>query len=169
MTMNRNVLLILLCAVTGLEGCVNLEAPCTQKINATLLSYIDTNKLASDGATIDNWLASKGLTAETDQTGLRYTITKAGTGKAPCLESTISFTYTGKFLSNGNVFDSATTPVEYPLTNLIIGWQIGMLKLKEGATAVFYIPSELAYGTAGNAVVPPNSILIFEIGLVKVK
>ncbi|MFM7195627.1 MAG: FKBP-type peptidyl-prolyl cis-trans isomerase [Bacteroidota bacterium] len=167
--MNSFVLLLALTALTGLESCIDLEPPCTTKINATLLSYIDTNRLASDGQTIDNWLAANNLTAEKDQTGLRYTITKQGTGKAPCLESAIAFTYTGKFLSNGNVFDSASTPVEYPLTNLIIGWQIGMLKLKEGATATFYIPSELAYGSAGNAVVPPNSILIFEIGLVKVK
>jgi len=169
MTMNRIVLFTLLFAVIGLEGCLNLEAPCTRKINATLLSYIDTDRLTSDGITIDNWLAANSLTAETDQTGPRYTITKEGTGKVPCLESSIAFTYTGKFLSNGNVFETAATPVEYPLTNLIIGWQIGMLKLKEGATAIFYIPSELAYGTAGNAVVPPNSILIFEIALVKVR
>ena len=98
----------------------------------------------------------------------KYTITNPGTGKSPCLETSITFTYTGKFLSSGKVFDSSATPVQYPLNNLIIGWQIGILKLKEGGSAVFYIPSELAYGTAGNNVIPPNSILIFELTLVKV-
>jgi len=169
MIMRRIIIVLLFTGMTGLQGCLNVDGPCTRKIPSNLLSYIDTNRLTSDGKTIDDWLTANNLTAEKDQTGLRYSITEEGTGKSPCLESNITFTYTGKFLSSGQVFDSASTPVEYPLNNLIIGWQVGILKMKEGGSAVFYIPSELAYGTAGNSVVPPNSILIFELTLVKVR
>jgi hypothetical protein len=53
---------------------------------------------------------------------------------------------------------------------MIRGWIDGLKLLKNGSKAKFYIPSALGYGTrgAGN-MIPPNSILIFDIEIVKIK
>lgn len=37
--------------------------------------------------------------------------------------------------------------------------------MKQGAKYEFYVPSELAYGEAGNPMIEPNSVLIFTVEL----
>ena len=72
---------------------------------------------------------------------------------------------------DGKVFDqSRDTPIKFPLTNVIQGWQEGLQLMKEGAKYKLYIPSELAYGERGMpGSIEPNSVLIFEVELVSVE
>ena len=100
-------------------------------------------------------------------------------GSGPLLDTSVvaEVNYTGRTLE-GKVFDSNTDPsFKHPeplyvnLTNdpslgkgVIIGWKDGLMMLKKGSKAKFYIPSGLAYGSRGaGADIPPYSVLMFDI------
>lgn len=103
--------------------------------------------------------------------GLQYMVEKEGTGAQPTAEDEVTVHYTGRLL-DGTVFDSSVSrgePATFPLNRVIPGWTEGVQLMKEGAKYIFFIPSDLAYGAQGvpNAI-PPHSVLIFEVELIKV-
>lgn len=115
-------------------------------------------------------IATDSTYAETP-TGLRYMVVREGTGKSPAPDDEVTVNYEGKFL-NGTVFDSSYgrgEPATFPLNRVIPGWTEGLQLMKEGGKAIFYIPSDLAYGPQGYpGSIPPNSDLIFTVELIKV-
>jgi FKBP-type peptidyl-prolyl cis-trans isomerase len=126
-------------------------------------------QLAKDVSSIDSYLATNGISAQTDPSGLRYTIQTLGTGPKPTSASCIKAKYTGKLLSGGTIFDSNSAGYKSPLIRLIKGWQVGLGLLPKGTKATLYIPSGMAYGPTGSGSrIPENANLIFEIELVDV-
>lgn len=121
-------------------------------------------QLEQDEETIDQFLADNSITAQTDPSGLRYVITTEGQGDQPSISDNVRVSYEGRFLSNGNVFD-ASPDIQFPLSGVILGWQIGLQLMREGGAATLYLPSGLAYGRGGTTGIPPNSILIFDVTL----
>src|SRR5690554_8013551 len=111
-------------------------------------------------------MSAKANVQKTDS-GLLYEVIEKGTGQQPTIESTVEVHYVGTTI-DGKVFDqSRDTPIKFPLTNVIQGWQEGLQLMKEGAKYKLYIPSELAYGERGMpGSIEPNSVLIFEVELV---
>ncbi len=102
--------------------------------------------------------------------GLQYEVLKEGSGKSPTAEDKVEVHYRGTLI-NGKEFDSSYSrnqTVTFPLNGVIKGWTEGLQLMKEGAKYKFYIPSELAYGSAGTPGIPPDSVLIFEVELIKV-
>lgn len=103
--------------------------------------------------------------------GLKYMILTEGKGKQPNAESEVTVHYTGELL-NGDVFDSSVSrgePATFPLNRVIPGWTEGLQLMKEGGKAVFYIPSNLAYGPAGAPpYIGPDQDLIFTVELISV-
>lgn len=151
-----------------------LFASCSKKID-TSCKY-DACAIAapaSEVTQLETYLSSASITATKHCSGMYYTIDVAGTGNAPNGCSTVSVKYKGQ-LTNGNVFDQATTPVTFALGNLIEAWKKGIPLLKTGGKIKLYCPPSLAYGSqvvrdgAGNTVIPANSILIFEVELTNV-
>ena len=111
-------------------------------------------------------------TYATTATGLKYMILKEGTGASPKATDEVTVNYTGKLL-DGTVFDTTIPrgePLTFPLNRVIPGWTEGLQLMKEGGKAVFFIPSNLAYGEQGTPGGPigPNQDLIFEVELLKV-
>ena len=102
---------------------------------------------------------------------LQYSIVKKGdpTGLTPELSQTISAHFHGT-LTNGEVFWSSldTEPLEIELSKLIIGCQKTISLMREGDKWMVYIDPTMAYGEEGRPGIPSNSILIFEIELLKV-
>jgi FKBP-type peptidyl-prolyl cis-trans isomerase len=137
---------------------------CTQQVPAADIAAVNQTQLAKDVAFIDAYLAGLGITAIKDG-AMRYVITTPGTGKAPCLESDITVTYSGKLMTNGNVFDSSLNPVTFPLNGLILGWKLGLLNVSRGASVTLYIPSGYAYGATAKTNIPANSNLVFDLTL----
>jgi FKBP-type peptidyl-prolyl cis-trans isomerase FkpA len=128
------------------------------------------NQAEVDDKIIQAYLTANKLTAVKDASGLYYMKTAEGTGVAPTATSTVEVKYKGS-LPNGYVFDQ--TPADSTFTNelseLILGWQIGLPLMKEGGKATLFIPSALGYGSMYVGPIPPNSVLIFDIELIDVK
>lgn len=124
--------------------------------------------------------------ATTTASGLKYVITQKGTGVKGAEGSTIYFHYAGYF-EDGNLFDSSMPNVEkaygkynpnrdaqggyksFPFTvgkkdGMIPGFIEALDMMTDGDKAIFFLPSNLAYGEKGaGGVIPPNATLIFEI------
>lgn len=107
------------------------------------------------------------------ESGLQYKVIEEGTGESPTPESTVEVHYEGTLI-DGTKFDSSYDrgeTIEFPLNGVIRGWTEGLQLMKEGATYMFYIPSDLAYGEnpRPGGLIKPNAALIFKVELVSVK
>ena len=104
--------------------------------------------------------------------GLQYKIITQGTGKSPLATDIVETNYKGTLI-NGTEFDSSYKrgqTATFPVNGVIAGWTEALQLMKEGGKWELYIPSELAYGEKGaGQVIQPNSVLVFEIELIKVK
>lgn len=106
----------------------------------------------------------------TSQSGLQIKIIKEGKGKRPTRDSTVRVHYDGRLL-NGLVFDSSREtgkPLDAVVRGLIEGWQEGLTRMKGGGRRILFVPPELGYGKSSQGIIPPNSVLIFDVELVKV-
>jgi len=114
------------------------------------------------------------LGMEKTSSGLYYLINKKGNNKKPNKGDNVSVHYRGMLL-DGTVFDSSyqrNQPIEFSIGvgQVIRGWDEGISLINEGASAKFVIPSDLAYGSQGaGGVIPPDSTLVFEVELMKIK
>jgi FKBP-type peptidyl-prolyl cis-trans isomerase len=71
-------------------------------------------------------------------------------------------TYVGTLL-NGTKFDAST--ISYPLSQLIVGWQIAVPLIGKGGRIKVVLPSSLGYGAQAAGPIPANSPLYFDITL----
>jgi FKBP-type peptidyl-prolyl cis-trans isomerase FkpA len=149
-------------------GCKDEDvSPCTAGVSDEKIAAVDQAQLQKDITAIDAYLTSKSIVAIKDVSGLRYVISTVGDDSKPCLESQVKVNYTGKLLTTGVIFDSSKgTAVTFPLSNLILGWQIGFPNFGKGTKATLYIPSVFAYGKNAAGSIPANSNLIFDIELI---
>ena len=98
-----------------------------------------------------------------------------GTGASAAAGDSITVNYVGS-LTNGTVFDASSNHGTQGFTftlgagQVIKGWDEGIVGMKEGGKRKLLIPASLAYGSqaVGN-VIPANSVLIFEVELLKVQ
>ncbi|MEL6842184.1 MAG: FKBP-type peptidyl-prolyl cis-trans isomerase, partial [Bacteroidota bacterium] len=100
--------------------------------------------------------------------GIQIYIVEKGSGAIPTPGSNVVINYHG-YLTNGEVFDSSFERegvADFPLNNLIQGWQIGLTKVPSGSKVKLIVPPELGYGSAARPGIPANSTLIFDIDLI---
>lgn len=122
-------------------------------------------QLAIDIEKIQDYLTENNLTAQSTDAGLHYIIDVEGTGSYPTIDSIVKVAYVGKFL-NDTIFDQGT--IETYLNSFILGWQKGIPYFREGGSGRLLIPSSMGYGVYAHYPIPANSVLIFDISLIKV-
>lgn len=109
---------------------------------------------------------------KTTASGLQYTVIKEGDGPMPKASDQVVVHYRGT-LVDGKEFDSSYQrgePATFGVGQVIKGWTEALQLMKTGAKYKLFIPSELAYGEEGaGGDIPPNSVLIFEVELIKIQ
>jgi peptidylprolyl isomerase len=108
-------------------------------------------------------LSQEGIVVLEDKK-LQYKVETEGTGETVQAHFSPLIKYTGKFL-DGKIFGASKEDEMISLDETIPGFSKGIIGMKEGEKRTLYIHPDLAYGVNGN--LPPNSLLTFEIELVK--
>lgn len=97
---------------------------------------------------------------------------KLATGRGsvhPKASSMVYAHYTGRLI-DGTVFDSTqgSLPALFQVRDLIMGWQIALVRMYEGDTYEVSIPAKWGYGGDKLDGIPAWSTLVFELELVKI-
>ena len=103
--------------------------------------------------------------------GVHYLVLEEGSGIRPTANDSIVFNVVGVF-PDGTLFED-TRKKEQPIKNitsgLIPGLNTAIQLMPEGSKWRIFVPSALAYGSAGlSTLIPPYMALIFDITLEKV-
>ena len=110
-------------------------------------------------------------TVKTTPKGVQYKVIMSGQGLTPKASDKVQVHYVGALL-NGTEFDNSVKrgePLEFPVSAVIEGWQDLLMIMTEGMKVKAWIPSALAYGEEGvPPMIPANSLLVFEVQLLKV-
>ena len=137
--------------------------------NSTLIFEVELFSIEKAFVDTDFNLPGK---EEVTESGLRMIIHKEGSGDLAKSGQTVFVHYTG-LLETGKKFDSSHDrgqPFSFKLGQgrVIKGWEEALALMKPGEKRTLIIPPELGYGERAAGPIPPNSILIFEVELVKV-
>jgi len=98
-------------------------------------------------------------------------VTRNGSGNMPTSGNQVTVEYKGYF-KDGSVFDQSygRKPFVFQVGvgQVIKGWDLGVLSMRLGEKATFYIKSDYAYGKRGaGGVIPPNTDLLFDVELLQ--
>jgi FKBP-type peptidyl-prolyl cis-trans isomerase FklB len=104
---------------------------------------------------------------KTTASGLQYKLIKAGTGRSPTVNDTVTVHYRGT-LVDGTEFDSSYKrgqPASFQVSGVIPGWTEALQLMNEGAQYQLAIPPALAYGDRGPLA---GQVLLFDVELIGV-
>lgn len=121
--------------------------------------------------TIQSYLDSTGISMKRTDAGLYYKIINKGEGdRLIGYNDQVTFYYKGSYL-DGETFQivSKKSPLAFNVNQLIFGWQDALMMLKEGGEIQIIIPPQLAYTDRKTGLIPPNSILKYELTVLKVR
>ena len=107
----------------------------------------------------------------TTASGLQYQVIEAGDEKAasPASGDRVTVHYRGRLI-DGTEFDNSDSHAQAATFNVnavIKGWHEALLLMKPKAKWRLYVPPELAYDLNSPPSIPPGSLLIFDVELVK--
>ena len=94
-----------------------------------------------------------------------------GEGDPLLADSTLTAQYVGYGAATGLMFDASWArgePATFPLANVILGWQEGLVGMQVGGRRVLVIPASLGYGEnpPPGSGIEPGETLIFVVDLV---
>lgn len=112
---------------------------------------------------MDEFLKQPGVKATAS--GLLYNLLTSGKGTRAKKQDTVVVAYTGRLL-NGLIFDSSEMhgrDGKFKLDGVIPGLSEALMLAPAGSKLQVLIPPKLGYGESGNATIPPNSPLLFDL------
>ena len=160
--------LLFLAAVVGVAGFFIIHK--NEIISPIKTQYAPPSSFTKQKVNLSNQTSEKIFTTSS---GLQYRILNEGSGdENPRPESVVSVHYRGKLI-NGLEFDSSykrNQSASFPVNGVISGWTEALQLMTVGDKWELIIPPDLGYGKkgAGN-IIPPDSILIFEVELLEIK
>ncbi len=112
------------------------------------------------------------LGIESSSISLDFVDIKTGTGELVAPHKFLSIHYTG-YLVDGTKFDSSVDrgeplDIAYGAHKVILGWDTGFGGMRVGGKRRLFVPYQLAYGPSQYQTIPPKSMLIFDVEVVKV-
>lgn len=153
----------------GKNGAESIGVPSNEILITEISTYIQKSQAELDDKRITDFIAAKGLTGFTKHPSRVYqNISVLGTGTTIGPFSTITVKYKGRLLTGTQFDESGSTDLVQPLNQLVLGWQKVLKGLTKGSKLRILIPSDLGYGTVGKDIIPPNSVLDFDIEVVDV-
>ncbi len=113
--------------------------------------FISKNKFVADQVT------STGLAIKKTHTTTDSLVTKAN----------VTVRYTGKY-TNGSIFDQnvSTAGATFAVAGVVPGFSEALKLMRVGEKATAILPSAIGYGANGNASIPPNMPLVFDIEII---
>lgn len=137
-----------------------------------LLQKREAQAVASERAAAEDYLAAEASKkgARKTESGLIYTVLKAGNGGSPSATDTVRVHYHGT-LRDGTVFDSSVDrgePAEFPLNRVISCWTEGVSMMKQGGKSLLICPADIAYGNRSTGRIPAGAALSFEVELIEI-
>ncbi len=120
------------------------------------VAFLETNKKRKEVITLPS--------------GIQYEVIKNGDANTPLPKTvdTVVVNYKVALIDGEDIENSFKSgqPAVFPVTGVIKGWIEILQLMRIGDHWKVYVPSELAYGSAGNgAAIPPHSTLKFEMSL----
>lgn len=157
------------------------------RFEITVREIVTTEQKAASAKTLDDAVQKLGQRIQTKvkayaagmleaeitrrPSGLKILIEEPGKGEAIKEGEPVQVHYYG-CLKNGVMFDNSYSrrqPLQFPagVGEMIAGFDEGIMQLRHGARAYFFIPPQLGYGDqdAAGGTIPANSELIFYIEL----
>lgn len=136
---------------------------------------IEANKIyvKKESDEIDQYVKHKKWEMITTGSGLRYMITKKGTGVAPQTEQRVKLNFNVKLLDGTLCYSSDSTGAyEFVVdkSSVETGLHEGVKYMHVGDKATIILPSHLAYGLVGDEKrIPPRASVLYELELLSVK
>ncbi len=164
MTKNTLRLALVAASASALAGCMDSTAP--EPGYACLVTSPPSATIAGDTVRETN--------------GLKYINRQVGdttaNGRIVQTSSNVDVCYVA-FFPNGQVFDPGNLPINFtPSANQVIpGFAQGVVGMRAGSTRRIIVPPTLGYGNqdvkdrAGTVVIPANSTLVFDVGVLRVR
>ena len=161
----------------GIEDVFKKNTPqlSQELINSTMQKQLDIFALAKAAEANKKGMAfmeanKKRKEITTTKSGLQYEVIKNGDANSPTPKpvDTVVVNYRVALFDGEDIENSFKSgqPAVFPVMGVIKGWIEVLQLMRKGDHWKVYVPSELAYGLAGNgAAIPPNSTLKFEISL----
>ncbi len=103
--------------------------------------------------------------------GLQYKVMTEGSGAVPKPSDTVKVSFLGR-LKDGTEFDSSRgleSPVIIRVDGMMKGWTEALQLMKVGSKWQVFVPPWLGYGEKRFRLVPPNSVLIYEMELLSIE
>jgi len=159
----------------GIRDSLAGKAQMSQEYQASIMALIQGARTAAaepNHAAAAKFLANNGKQpgVVTTASGLQYKVISPGTGEHPKPTDQVSVNYSGKLLDNTE-FDASAKhggPAKFGVNQVIPGWQEALTLMKPGAKYQLWIPPKLAYDLDSPPMIPPGSLLVFDVELVSI-
>ena len=161
-----------------ITSCVNSDPPKSPGIvdkKSSKESLVVANKYLTrtEDEEIESYIARHQLEVTTTGTGLRYVVTKQGTGPRPVRGDQVMLEYKIRRITGDVVYSSSESgPLEFKVGKggVPSGLEEAILHLNLGDEAVIILPSHLAFGLLGDQdKIPARATVIYEIKFIKLR